>query len=780
MRRRPSRRLAVLSLGAALSVLGLAGVQAGALAPRVTVARPAAVPLGDTIVAAPMRSAFDVVLALPRQGALDAYLAGLTSPSSPDYRRFLTPGEFARDFGAPASAVASLRAYFSSFGLRVGALSAGHLVLHVAGSTTRIARAFDAPLATVRTSTGLAAQFTSRATLPASEARLVTTVAGLSSVVTPQPMDLVARRAHSATVGSCPLAGSSSGTTPNALGGYTVNQQAALYGLNAPWAKGDTGVGQTIGIFELAPYSTGDVNTFFSCYSISPAVSNVLVDGGSSSPNDLEPTFDVEEAAALAPGATIKVYVGPNNDTGPTDVLLRIADDDTASIMSTSWGDCETDPTNDPAAEQPIFEQMAAQGQTVLAAAGDAGSSDCVGITNSLPAVDDPASQPYVTGIGGLTVSNTTPLQQSVWNDGIGTGGGAGGGGASALWPRPSWQDAPGISASDAMRMVPDISAMADPSTGFIDYFTGNPNGTCTSDCSQAWSSIGGTSVGPPLVSAMIAVATQACGVGRLGFLNPTLYSMARKGTGFDDVTQGSNDLYGVGVYDANVGYDMASGLGSPDASTFISDLCPVALSAQDSSFIAATTSATVPGPVTLNLSVHDSSNNPIAGAVVHVDAAASGGTLEFDAQRASSAGTGAASYDVTTDQLGDAAISLTATAPGAVTVTATYGTSRLTASVTFTALSTSPPGRASVARLTANVAGFTLVAGRPATSGSAAITAYQYSITGGRAWVRFSAATRTATVKRLARHTTYRVIVRALNEYGAGASSAPVRVKTR
>jgi len=79
-------------------------------------------------------------------------------------------------------------------------------------------------------------------------------------------------------------------------------------------------------------------------------------------------------------------------------------------------GTCESDPSGDPAAEQPIFEQMAAQGQTVVSAAGDSGSSDCNGITNNNPAVDDPASQPYVTGVGGLSVGDINPLNESVWN----------------------------------------------------------------------------------------------------------------------------------------------------------------------------------------------------------------------------------------------------------------------------------------------------------------------------------------------------------------------------
>ncbi|MDE3065214.1 MAG: hypothetical protein KGJ36_06045, partial [Acidobacteriota bacterium] len=492
--RRPSRRTRALGLALALAALGLPGAVGATPAPRVAVAHPAAVPVGDAVVATPLTATFDVVLAQPRQRALSEFLAALSDPSSPDYRHFLSTRQFARRFGAPASSVAAVRGYLAGFGIRTLSLSAGRIELRARARTTQIARAFATSVATVRTPEGLAAQFTGPATLPAGVARLVRAVVGLSSVAPATPVGL-AQRPRVATAGTCPSAGTNS-TTPNELGGYTVNQQANLYGLAPLWAKGDTGAGQTIAVYELAPYSTGDVNTFFSCYSINPSVTNVAVDGGATGKNDLEPTFDVEEAAALAPGAAIKVYLGPNSGSGPNDVFTQIADDNTASVVATSWGDCETDPTNDPSGEQPIFEQMAAQGQSVVAAAGDTGSSDCTGITGNAPAVDDPASQPYVTGVGGLTVSSISPLAQSVWNDGTS----AGGGGVSTLWSRPSWQSAPGIAAGATMRMVPDLSVMADPATGFIDYYTGNASGVCTSGCSQSWSSIGGTSVGPPIV----------------------------------------------------------------------------------------------------------------------------------------------------------------------------------------------------------------------------------------------------------------------------------------
>ncbi|MFI5035537.1 MAG: protease pro-enzyme activation domain-containing protein [Acidimicrobiales bacterium] len=777
--RRPSRRVPALALGATLILLGLSGVEARALTPRLVVTRPVPVPAGDAVVATAMTASFDVVLAQPRQAALTAFLAGLTSPMSPYYREFLTPAQFARDFGAPVSAIAAVRDYLRGYGLRVLSVSAGRVVMRVRGPSGAIARAFAAPVATVRTAHGLAAQFTGPATLPAPVARLVRTVVGLSTVNGETPVSL-ARRAHVTTAGSCPSAGSSSSNGPNALGGYTLNQQANLYGFAGPWAKGDTGVGQTIAVYELAPYSSGDVNAFFSCYSVSPSVTNVLVDGGSSSPNDLEPTFDVEEAAALAPGAAIRVYIGPNNATGPTDVLARIADDNAASIVSTSWGTCESDPTNDPTGEQPLFEQMAAQGQTVFAAAGDAGSSDCTGVTNNSPAVDDPASQPFVTGVGGLTVSGISPLAQTVWNDGIGSGGGAAGGGASAIWSRPAWQNAPGITAGEAMRMVPDLSVMADPATGFIDYFTGNPDGSCGAGCAGAWSAIGGTSVGPPLMSALTAVGAQACGVGRLGFLNPTFYAMARRGTGFSDVTAGTNDLFGVGVYSAGPGYDMASGLGSPAPATFLAGLCPVALDPSHSSLTPATPSASTASSVGFAFAARDAQGNAIPGAVIHFTASAASGVVEFDATGASVKGPGAAAYDVTTDAQGDATVSLTSTAPGPVTVDAANGTATLSTSVTFTALATRAPGRASITQITSRVAGFTLTAGAPSSVGSAALTGYQYSVNAGRSWVRFSVVTRTVTVRRLARAATYRVTVRALNAYGAGPPSAPARVRTR
>ena len=151
------------------------------------------------------------------------------------------------------------------------------------------------------------------------------------------------------------------------MGGYTVQQQASLYGLTAEWTAGNTGVGQTIGVYELATYDASDVNTYDTCYGLAPTITSVSVDGGPTQSDNAdnapdEATLDVEETAALAPGAAIEVYQGTQNGAGPTDIYSEIASQDTATIVTTSWGICEADTDGSAQVEQPIFEEMAAAG----------------------------------------------------------------------------------------------------------------------------------------------------------------------------------------------------------------------------------------------------------------------------------------------------------------------------------------------------------------------------------------------------------------------------------
>jgi subtilase family serine protease len=774
-----------MAISVALVALALPTMNASATEARVVVAGAAPVPTNVTVVNHPITTTFDVTLAPRSSSGLTNYIASLSDTASPNYRRFLTTAQFARRFGATAQSVSAVSDYFDRFGLHVGALSRGRLVLHVKGTTSEIANAFAASVETLRRSNGvLAAQLTTKGTVPSSIAQHIAGVAGLSSVVQPSTNTVVSHvSSRTAVATSCPDDGGETTTTPNANGGYTPFQFAQLYGLASEWANNVTGSGQTIAVYELSAYDPGDLATFINCYGLNPAITPVSVDGGPTGGYDDEPTLDIEEVAAMAPGATIEIYQGPNNSNGPIDTYQQIADDDTATIVSTSWGTCESDPSGDPSAEQPIFEQMAAQGQTVVSAAGDEGSSDCNGITNNSPAVDDPASQPYVTGVGGLSVNDISPLSETVWNTPVKSGDpGAGGGGVSSLWSRPTWQSAPGISTSDTMRLVPDLSSDADPDTGFIQYYTGTGQGACHQDCQQGWNSVGGTSIGSPMVSSLIAVAAQGCGAGRLGFINPSLYAMAS--TGFVDVTTGSNDLYNVGAYSAGVGYDEASGLGSPDGAAFFAGLCPPAFDATKSSFVVAKSSAAVDVPVTITGTLLNTDDAPLANALVSVTATNvnTNGQVLIDGDRSSETSNGSASYSVATNSNGVVQFSVSGSEPGPIDVVVNYESQQIekaTIQITETAKTTSRvPGRAAIATLSALVGGFALVVRAPSSNGSP-ITSYQYSL-GGSRWISLARGAKSIRVHNLARGKSFRVSVRALNAIGAGAASATKSIVTR
>lgn len=766
-------RWAVLCLSVTLVAVTLPMTSAVAVAARVKVAGSSPIPNSDAVINKQISATFDVALRGTNSASLTTFIANLSNPASPQYRRYLTTAQFAQQFGATSSTVAAVTNYFNNYGVSVGTLSKGRIILHLSGSTTAIASAFATPVATVRRSDGvLAAQFAAPATLPRAIANDVVGVAGLSTVVPPSS-NLTTTHAtpRVVTPGTCPSAGSQS-TTPNALGGYPVQQQAQLYGLSSAWAAGFNGAGQTIAAYELGPYSAADLSVYDTCYGLSPSISTISVDGGATdrSGSD-EATLDVEEISALAPGAAIIVYQGPNNGSGPIDLYQQIADDNVATVVSVSWGDCEADPSGSVDVEQPIFEQMAAQNQTVIAASGDNGSSDCTDITNNSPAVDDPASQPLVTGVGGLTVNSTSPLSQTVWNNGS---SGGGGGGSSVVWTRPLWQVAPGITSTETMRMVPDLSTMADPDTGFIQYFTG-----------IGWQSIGGTSVAAPLVSSIVAVAAQSCGASRLGFINPSLYAMAN--TGFVDVTTGSNDIFGVGSYSAHPGYDMASGLGSPNGAAFIAGLCPAAYDPTESSFAVSSSSVAVNGPgIQVTALLHNTNNSPMANTTISVTAtstgSASSGQLLINSDPTSATGSGQASYAITTDATGTATFDVTTTAPGAVALTLSAGSTAIySTSVIFTSahVATTVPGIPTITKLAANVGGFSLSVRAPLSNGGSAVTSYQYSINGGSKWSSLGIST-SINVRNLVKGKTYKVTVRAINANGASSASASKSIVTR
>ena len=271
--------------------------------------------------------------------------------------------------------------------------------------------------------------------------------------------------------------------------------------------------------------------------------------------------MDVEDVIGLAPQANVRVYEAPPSGAGAYDTYARIISDDVAKVVTTSWGLCESQEGLAAAtAENTLFQEAAVQGQTILASSGDEGSDDCAGHRQ---AVDDPSSQPWVTGVGASTIQSSTEV---VWDNSYG----ATGGGVSSLWSRPSYQAAAAQSQSSTTcgaagtdcREVPDVTADGDPNTGYVIYYDGR------------WNTMGGTSISTPTWAAIAALAdaSPACAGRPIGFANPALYRLASTAyaANFGDVTSGSNGYGGVPGFTATAGYDMASGLGTPNAASLV------------------------------------------------------------------------------------------------------------------------------------------------------------------------------------------------------------------
>jgi kumamolisin len=316
-----------------------------------------------------------------------------------------------------------------------------------------------------------------------------------------------------------------------------------------------------IGLVELGGgFNAADLSTYFGQLGLPvPKVVPVSVDGGKNQPTgnpdgpDGEVGLDIEVVGSIAPGAPIAVYFAPNTDQGFLEAITTAIHDQSNHpvVISISWGGPEASwPTATMTAFDQAFQDAALVGITVLAAAGDGGSSD--GLTNPVANVDFPASSPHVVGCGGtrLLTAAGKISSETVWNDG--SKGGATGGGVSAFFPLPSWQSSAGVPASvdpGAIqgRGVPDVAGDADPETGYRVFIDG-----------QA-AVYGGTSAVGPLWAALIALCGAALGH-QVGYLNPQLYQSLAGDGACHDIAKGDN-----GAYKARVGWDACTGWGSPD-----------------------------------------------------------------------------------------------------------------------------------------------------------------------------------------------------------------------
>jgi subtilase family serine protease len=614
----------------------------------------------------------EVVLKPGNEAGLSSLLSDLYTPGSADYGHWLAAGQFDSQFAPSQATVQATTAYLQGEGLTVQRTLTPFL-LRAIGSSAQMDAAFATTVENYRNAQGVSFYSNAApASVPASLASSVLGVVGLTNTVRLQSQTSIeAAPAGSAGHGggepSCEIPYPTTlaqleAIPPNGpfngygggpgCSGLTPSQTNSIY--NAPNAGPRAkGAGASVAVFELSAYNHSDIttwaHTFYGSH-YSPRLEDINVDGGPLAPNttqcpvgdtcvygyggDDEVEADIEQELTIAPDtSSLRVYNSPNDFTGQTelDQYATIANQDAADSISSSWGECEPDAGLAYAeAENLIFEQMAAQGQSIFSSSGDTGAFECIRdgtFSNYAPLESlDPASQPWVTSVGGTSFESFDPGSnpypsyprgtEAVWNTlDVCSGNdsstasspgiidcanfGAGGGGHSIFWPMPNYQRGPGVINPDTVsgpsncalaatgqpcREEPDISANADPLTGYAEYCTGssyvspnNPTGVpYQSACfgltktpgAPGWFHIGGTSLSAPLMAALFSDRNAFHGH-RSGNANYLLYALFDNpytyATDFHDITGFHQVSNNNGFYPVTPNYDEATGIGTPN-----------------------------------------------------------------------------------------------------------------------------------------------------------------------------------------------------------------------
>lgn len=568
------------------------------------------------------------------------YARSVSDPKSASYGKYLTPKQVKERFGTSKAQITQVTAWLKSSGLKVTG-SNDHYVT-VTGDAAAAKKAFGTELHNYTKDGRTYHAPAKTASVPADLGNAVLTVVGLNNAprlahrndTLPGPGAGFRNAGPFSTYyGSkvnTDLPSAYGGRAPYAIKGYTGKQLRAVYG-----AKNFTGKNVTIAITDAfasptiakdaAEYAKRNGDKAYRKGQLSQVLPSDWSHTGAGECDASgwygEETLDVEAAHAVAPDADI-VYVGGKScmDDDLIDSLHKVVDNRLADIVSNSWGDVEANESPDVAAAyDQLFQQGAVEGIGFYFSSGDDGDNAA---KHGAKTVDSPANSPWVTTVGGTSLAvgkgdkylwetgwgtHKAPLSKDSqnWDTFPGTFTGGAGGGTSTLYDQPFYQrnvvpDALSKINGTAkpMRVVPDIAAVADSTTGFLVGQTQTfPDGTTKYDEYR----IGGTSLAAPVIAGVQALAQQARGGAPIGFANPGIYD--RYGTSaYHDVTdhplgqaQGIANVRvdfvngvdakggtvtslrsfgGDSSLSAGVGYDNVTGVGTP-ADNYVTSYIP-------------------------------------------------------------------------------------------------------------------------------------------------------------------------------------------------------------
>lgn len=496
---------------------------------------------------------FSLTLPLRNKPELDQLVTQLYNPKSPQFRHFLTPAEFNTRFAPTEADYTKLKARAIGAGLKVTGEHSGRTVLNVSGDVATVRNLFSTQMQLRQASNGrqyLAAD---------SEPIQPTLLADLGSNAVALIQKSATSSAHQVALPAQSRTTAASQSVTYFNGPFTPGEIKGAYDLNSIQNGGEV-----VGLVEFSGPNTvtvsNDAGVYANEYGLNhPNIAIDLIDGGTNetdggnNSNPLEVALDVDMVMLASNPTQIVIFNAPNAYPQILDTYTYIADLGTVQHISTSWTVAEPDIDRATVgSEYDQFEKMAAEGIAVFAASGDSGAIPCVAQSGIGYCVNDPASQVYVTGVGGTVLTLDASLQyeeEVAWS--------GSGGGISEYAYAPSYQSVDIYycdPSSSCWRQVPDVSLNA-----------GNPYYVYCSVCGGYTAAIG-TSAAAPLWAAFWSLVSKGLG-SPAGFANPTLYT-AQAGNyfrgpyqfAFSDITSGDN-----GFFPAEPGYDLVTGIGTFD-----------------------------------------------------------------------------------------------------------------------------------------------------------------------------------------------------------------------
>jgi hypothetical protein len=344
-----------------------------------------------------------------RETALKQFIAGANTKGSATYHKWLTPDQFGKQYGPADSDVEAVKAWLQSQGLTVNKVSHGKSIIEFGGSAAQIQTAFGTSIHKYIVKGETHYANASAVSIPSALAPAVSGVVSLSDFSKMKPQVKVL---GSGTYTPKTHKGTGNWNDPNQGTFYVGPGDFAVQYDTAPLiSAGTDGTGVTIGIINDSNIDIALVNAYRSIFSLPASTPQVVIDGNDPGVNgdSIEAYLDVEQAGAVAPGATINLYVAASTSLieGLDLATARAVDDDAAQILNLSFGDCELELSTENTFYAEEWEQAAAQGQTVMVSSGDAGSEQCYVNNDSAGnpiyglAVNGSASTPYNIAVGG-------------------------------------------------------------------------------------------------------------------------------------------------------------------------------------------------------------------------------------------------------------------------------------------------------------------------------------------------------------------------------------------